>query len=62
VDTRTLYADISGDLSKAEAAEAAELHAPFGRIHDRSFNVTHEVFFQVYLLIDSPFRRKEQRL
>jgi hypothetical protein len=43
VDARTLYADIRCDLSKAEAAETAELHAPFGGIHDRSFNVTHGV-------------------
>jgi hypothetical protein len=40
VDTRTLYTDIRCDLSKAEATETAELHAPFGSIHDRSFNVT----------------------
>jgi hypothetical protein len=43
VDARTLYADIRRDLSKAEAAETAELHAPFGGIHDRSFNATQGV-------------------
>jgi hypothetical protein len=43
VDARTLYADIRRDLSKAEAAETAELHAPFGSIHDPSFNVTYGV-------------------
>jgi hypothetical protein len=43
VDARTLYADIRRDLSKAEAAETAKLHAPFGGIHDRSFDVTHGV-------------------
>jgi hypothetical protein len=42
VDARTFYADIGGELSKAEPAETAELYAPFGGIHDRSFNVTHE--------------------
>jgi hypothetical protein len=56
VDARTLYADISGDLSKAEAAKTADLHAPFGGIQDRSFNVTHGPLlkraFQVHFSID----------
>jgi hypothetical protein len=54
VDARTLYADIRRDLSKAEAAETAELHAPFGGIHDRSFDVTHGGLSDDYLMIDSP--------
>jgi hypothetical protein len=53
VDARTLYADIRRDLSKAEAAKTADLHAPFGSIQDRSFNVTHE-HSCIYLLVDSP--------
>jgi hypothetical protein len=43
MDARALYADIRCDLSKAEAAETAELYAPFSGIHDRGLNVIHGV-------------------
>src|ERR1700733_9110930 len=52
VNTRTLDTDIGGDLPKAETAKTAELHTPFGGVHDCSFDITHPMYSHDYLLID----------
>jgi hypothetical protein len=41
MDARTLDADVGSEFPEAEASETAELHTPFGCVHDRSLNVTH---------------------
>jgi hypothetical protein len=43
VNARALDSDIRSHLSEAEAAKTAKLNAPFGRIQDRSFHVTHDI-------------------
>src|ERR1700730_13618065 len=62
VNARALDADIRRDLAKAKAAETAELHAPLGGIHDRSFNVLHAGLSINYLVIDSRCAGKRQLL
>jgi hypothetical protein len=43
MDARAFDAHIRGDFPKAEAAETALLHAPFGSVDDRSFGIDHGV-------------------
>jgi hypothetical protein len=48
MDARALDADIRCDLPKAEAAETAELYAPFSGIQDRGLNVIHGVSLSTF--------------